>query len=116
MKRAVTRPFILVDDEGLELASELFSALLLFIRELDGLTEVKREDTEDGLTVYLISARLEVHVTVKAYEDINELINVIDLLELNVECHNNYSFLNIFAKSYDLALRINYILIFPYCQ
>ena len=89
----MTRPFILVDDEGLELASELFCALLLVVGELYRLTEVEREDTEDRLAVNLISARLKIDVAVKSYENVYKLVNVIDLLKLDIECHNFNSFL-----------------------
>ena len=80
----------LSDDKGLKLSAELFCALFLVVRELDGLTEVKAENTEDGLSVYLVLAGLEVNVAVEADKNVNEFINIIDFSELNVECHGDF--------------------------
>ena len=85
----------LSDNKGLELSAELFCALLLVVCELDGLTEVKGEDTEDRLAVHLISAGLKVNVTVKAYENVYELVNVVNFLKMNVTGHFFISFLEV---------------------
>lgn len=82
----------LSDNKGLELSAELFCALLLVVCELDGLTEVEGEDTEDRLAVHLISAGLKVNVTVKAYENVYELVNVVYFFKLNIKCHNKIPF------------------------
>ena len=88
-------PFALLElfnDKGLELLVKLFRALLGCIRELYRLTKVEAENTENGFSVYLVLARLEVNVTVEANENINELINIIDLSEFNVKCHSDFPF------------------------
>ena len=72
------------DNEGSKLLAELLCSCLLIVGKLYRLTEIEREDTENGLAIYLVSSGLKVYVTVKSNKDVNELINVVDLFELNV--------------------------------
>ena len=75
------------NDEGSKLFAELFRTVFLIVGELYGLAEIKREDAENGLAVHLVSARFKIDVTVKSHENIDEFVNIVDLFELDIECH-----------------------------
>ena len=82
-----------VYDEIAKLCEKLVCAFLGSVGELYRLAKVKAEDAEDRLAVNLISSRFKVYVTLKAYENIYELINVVDLFKMNVYGHFENSFL-----------------------
>lgn len=88
----------LFNDKVLELLVKLVRSVLGLVGQLDGLAKVKAEDTEDRLAVYLVFAGLKVYVAVESNENVNELINVIDLSELNIKCHNSIPFKNVFVR------------------
>ena len=90
---------ILFNDKVLQLIIELVCALFAVIGKLDGLTEVKAEDTENRLAVYLVLAGFQVNVTLKSNEDVDQLINIVDLFEFNVKSHNFISFPGVAPKT-----------------
>ena len=49
--------------------------------ELDGLGEVKTEDTHDGLCIYCVSAGNEVNIEIISHNDIYELLDIVDRLK-----------------------------------
>ena len=79
--------YLSINDEVFKLFVKLLCALLLVIGQLNGLTEVKAENTEYRLAVYLIFAGFKVNVTLEAYEYVHQLINVVDLSEFDIKSH-----------------------------
>ena len=82
----------LFNDELFQLIIELICILLAFVGQLDRLTEIEAEDTENRLAVHLVLARFEVYVALKSNEDVDQLINVVDFFKLNVKSHFQSSF------------------------
>ena len=94
-------PFALLElfnDKGLELLVKLLSSGFSVVSQLNGLAKVEAENTKDGLAVYLVLAGFKIYVTVESNENVNELINVIDLSELNVKCHDFFPFRCVFVR------------------
>ena len=89
--------FELADDEGLELFDQIVAMIGVNFQG-DRLGQIQAEDTQDGLTIYNVTANTQVQIIGVLVGDIDKILDILCKAELDIySFHNCIPLLNLCA-------------------